>query len=169
MNVITAADAFRWRDSAHNNTKRLMTLSIDEFLRRFLLHVLPPGFVRIRHFGFLAHRRRSALLPLCFQLLAEFRSGSGQIGVRRKSPFHSASVVDVSAMRRVDGPDRTAQPHYDADIIEWRWLYIDVDAIRPAGISASNTEHEAALERTLRVREFSVREGLAGADLWRFR
>jgi hypothetical protein len=39
-------------------------------LRRFLLHVLPPGFVRIRHFGFLAHRRRAQLLPLCFRLLA---------------------------------------------------------------------------------------------------
>jgi hypothetical protein len=38
-------------------------------LRRFLLHVLPPGFVRIRHFGFLAHRRRAASLPLCFQFL----------------------------------------------------------------------------------------------------
>jgi hypothetical protein len=61
---------FRWRDSAHKNKKRLMTLPVDEFLRRFLLHVLPPGFVRIRHFGFLAHRRRGALLPLCFQLLA---------------------------------------------------------------------------------------------------
>src|SRR5215469_15431786 len=47
---------FRWRDSAHNNKKRLMTLSVDEFLRRFLLHVLPPGFVRIRHFGLMAHR-----------------------------------------------------------------------------------------------------------------
>jgi hypothetical protein len=42
---------------------------VDEFLRRFLLHALPPGFVRIRHFGFLAHRRRARLLPLCFQLL----------------------------------------------------------------------------------------------------
>ncbi len=41
----------------------------DEFLRRFLLHVLPPGFVRIRHFGFLAHRRRARHLPLCFRLL----------------------------------------------------------------------------------------------------
>jgi hypothetical protein len=60
---------FRWRDSAHGNQQRLMTLSVDEFLRRFLLHVLPPGFVRIRHFGFLAHRRRARLLPLCFQLL----------------------------------------------------------------------------------------------------
>jgi len=47
---------FRWRDSAHQNQQRLMTLSVDEFLRRFLLHVLPKGFVRIRNFGFLANR-----------------------------------------------------------------------------------------------------------------
>ncbi len=60
---------FRWRDSAHGNQPRLMTLSVDEFLRRFLLHVLPRGLVRIRHFGFLAPRRRTRLLPLCFQLL----------------------------------------------------------------------------------------------------
>ena len=60
---------FRWRDSAHGNKKRLMTLAVEEFLRRFLLHVLPPGFVRIRNFGFLANRNRAALLPLCFQLL----------------------------------------------------------------------------------------------------
>ena len=46
-----------------------MTLSLDEFLRRFLLHVLPKGFVRIRNFGFLANRRRATLLPLCFHLL----------------------------------------------------------------------------------------------------
>jgi hypothetical protein len=60
---------FRWRDSAHGNKKKLMTLPIDEFLRRFLLHLLPRGFVRIRHFGFLANRRRASLLPICFQLL----------------------------------------------------------------------------------------------------
>ncbi len=59
---------FRWRDSAHKNEQRLMTLSLDEFLRRFLLHLLPQGFVRIRHFGFLANRRRATSLPLCFQL-----------------------------------------------------------------------------------------------------
>jgi hypothetical protein len=47
----------------------LLTLSVDEFLRRFLLHLLPRGFVRIRYFGFLATRRRAALLPLCFSLL----------------------------------------------------------------------------------------------------
>ncbi len=60
---------FRWRDSAHNNEQKLMALSLDEFLRRFLLHILPQGFVRIRNFGFLANRRRATLLPLCFQLL----------------------------------------------------------------------------------------------------
>src|ERR1700722_12301282 len=60
---------FRWRDSAHNNEQKLLTLSLDEFLRRFLLHLLPKGFVRIRYFGFLAHRRRAAFLPLCFHVL----------------------------------------------------------------------------------------------------
>src|SRR6266852_234745 len=58
-----------WRDSAHNHEQKLMTVSLDEFLRRFLLHLLPKGFVRIRHFGFLANRRRSTLLPLCFAAL----------------------------------------------------------------------------------------------------
>jgi len=61
---------FRWRDSAHNNEQKLMTLSLDEFLRRFLLHLLPEGFVRIRNFGFLANRKRATTLPLCFQLLS---------------------------------------------------------------------------------------------------
>src|SRR5260370_3199741 len=46
-----------------------MPLSLDEFLRRFLLHLRPKGFVPIRHFGFLANRRRATLLPLCFQVL----------------------------------------------------------------------------------------------------
>jgi len=61
---------FRWRDSAHANRPRLLPLPVDEFLRRFLLHLLPRGFMRIRNFGFLANRRRAALLPLCFELLA---------------------------------------------------------------------------------------------------
>jgi putative transposase len=60
---------FSWRDSAHNNEQKLMTVSLDEFLRRFLLHVLPKGFMRIRNFGFLANRRLATLLALCFQLL----------------------------------------------------------------------------------------------------
>ena len=61
---------FRWRDSAHKNKKRIMSLTVEEFLRRFLLHVLPRRFVRIRYFGFFAHRRRAEFVPLCFELLA---------------------------------------------------------------------------------------------------
>jgi Putative transposase/Transposase zinc-binding domain len=62
---------FRWKDYAQGNKKRMMTLSASEFLRRFLLHVLPRGFVRIRSFGFLANRRRAKLLPLCQRLLQD--------------------------------------------------------------------------------------------------
>jgi hypothetical protein len=60
---------FRWKDYAHGNKKRKMTVSADEFLRRFLLHTLPRGFVRIRFFGFLAGPRRSKMLQLARQLL----------------------------------------------------------------------------------------------------
>jgi len=65
---------FRWRDSADHNQQKLMTVSLDEFLRRFLLHLLPKGFVRIRHFGLLANCRRSTLLPLCLAALGSVPS-----------------------------------------------------------------------------------------------
>jgi hypothetical protein len=60
---------FRWRDYAHGNVQRVMPLAAEEFIRRFLLHVLPKGFVRIRHFGFMANAQRSAAFELCRQLL----------------------------------------------------------------------------------------------------
>jgi hypothetical protein len=72
--VVNFADGkvtFRWKDYPAKGKQRLMTLTAEEFLRRFLIHVLPRGFVRIRFFGFLANRRRSLLLPLCRQLLEE--------------------------------------------------------------------------------------------------
>ena len=61
---------FRWKDYAHGNKQRRMTLTATEFLRRFLQHVLPRGFVRIRHFGFLVNRCREPMLALARQLLA---------------------------------------------------------------------------------------------------
>jgi Putative transposase len=61
--------SFRWRDYAHGNKSRVMTLDAVEFLRRFFLHILPKGFVRIRHFGFLANCFRRERLSLCRQLL----------------------------------------------------------------------------------------------------
>jgi hypothetical protein len=69
VSFIDGQVTFRWRDSAHHNEVKLLTLAVDEFLRRFLLHILPRGFVRIRNFGFLANCKRATLLPLGFQLL----------------------------------------------------------------------------------------------------
>jgi len=69
VSFIDGQVTFRWRDSADHNKQKLRSLPVGKFLSRFLLHLLPQGFVRIRHFGFLASRRRAKLLPLCFQLL----------------------------------------------------------------------------------------------------
>ena len=83
---------FRWRDSAHHNEQKLLPLSLDEFLRRFLLHILPKGFVRIRNFGFLANRKRATLLALCFQLL-----GSEQ---QPQAEQHASSTEDCPDLWR---------------------------------------------------------------------
>jgi len=61
---------FRWKDYAHGNKQKKMTLEATEFLRRFTQHILPRGFVRIRQFGFLTNTRRSTLLALARKLLA---------------------------------------------------------------------------------------------------
>jgi hypothetical protein len=60
---------FRWKDYARGNQQRQMTLAATEFLRRFLQHVLPRGFVRLRQFGFLANSCRTARLQLIRELL----------------------------------------------------------------------------------------------------
>src|ERR1035441_7470654 len=62
---------FRWKDYAHGGKIRPMTLTATEFLRRFFLHLLPKGFVRIRHFGFLTNRFRAARVKLGRQLLGQ--------------------------------------------------------------------------------------------------
>jgi hypothetical protein len=60
---------FRYKDYAHGNRKRVMTLTALEFVRRLLLHVLPTGFMRIRHYGMLANRHRHEKLALSRRLL----------------------------------------------------------------------------------------------------
>ena len=62
--------SFLWRDYTHGAKQKVMTLAAHEFLRRFLLHVLPGGLVRIRHFGLFANRKRGATLVRCRMLLA---------------------------------------------------------------------------------------------------
>ena len=79
---------FRWRDSAHHNEQKLMTLALDEFLRRFLLHLLPEGFVRIRNFNFLANRKRAPTLSLCFQLLGAAQPSQTEQDVSSTTDTH---------------------------------------------------------------------------------
>jgi hypothetical protein len=86
--LISFADGvvtFRWRDSAHNNEQKPLPLSVDEFLRRFLLHLLPEGFVRIRNFGFLANRKRATAFPLCFQLLGSATQAQTEVSTTSSS------------------------------------------------------------------------------------
>lgn len=71
------AVTFGWKDYAHEQAQRKLTLDAHEFIRRFLLHVLPKGFVRIRHFGFLANRHRQEHIRQCRALLQKNRASSG--------------------------------------------------------------------------------------------
>lgn len=71
LSVSDSTVSFRWKDYARASRARIMTLSCQEFLRRFLQHVLPKGFPRIRYFGWLANRTRKELLPLCHTLLRQ--------------------------------------------------------------------------------------------------
>jgi hypothetical protein len=67
--------SFHWTDYAHGRRKRVMSLAAVEFIRRFLLHVLPTGFMHIRYYGFLANRMRHMKLPLARELLAREPGG----------------------------------------------------------------------------------------------
>ncbi len=84
---------FRWRDYAHGNKTKIMALSAEEFLRRFLLHTLPAGFVKIRHYGLLGNRCRHQKLTRCRVLLDQ----------PAPEPTAPESVEDM--MRRLTGID----------------------------------------------------------------
>ena len=81
---------FRWKDYAHGGKQGQMTLAATEFLRRFFLHVLPKGFVRIRHFGFLANRFRTSRLALGRQLLASGSSTEREVRTHDAPPESSS-------------------------------------------------------------------------------
>jgi hypothetical protein len=69
VNIDSGNVTYSYRDRRDNNTLKTMTLPAKEFIRRFLLHVLPDGFVRIRHFGFLANRYKKENIQLCRDLI----------------------------------------------------------------------------------------------------
>jgi len=69
IDMVDGKVRFRWKDYREQVTNKVMTLSAHEFMRRFLLHVLPSGFHRIRHFGFMANGHRTAKIAQCRRLL----------------------------------------------------------------------------------------------------
>ena len=108
---------FRWKDYAHGNKKRKMTVGASEFLRRFAQHVLPRGFVRIRHFGFLANAHRTELLVIARELIGE-------------SPESRPSTASVPGEVRVwrcplCGADMRVGPNLNAFQLRSRCSYFD--------------------------------------------
>ena len=85
------AVSFLWKDYRQEGRRKVMTLEPAEFMRRFLLHVLPSGFHRIRHFGFLANGHRAARLALCRQLLVQ--PAAGRQGKRDAEPDNRRSAA----------------------------------------------------------------------------
>jgi hypothetical protein len=88
---------FRWKDYQRGNRQRLMTLDAVEFLRRFLLHVLPRGFQRMRHYGFFANGQRKGKLPRCRDLL-----GQALLALAATSPAMDASATASTPHPRSD-------------------------------------------------------------------
>ena len=93
---------FQWKDYAHENQSRTMTLSAMEFLRRFVQHILPRGFVRIRQSGFLANTCRTARVALARTLLSAARTTVATPSTATATP--TVAHVGVSALRRRDDP-----------------------------------------------------------------
>jgi hypothetical protein len=111
VSFIDGQVTFRWRDSAHHHEQKLTALSHDKFLRRFLLHILPKGFVRIRHFGFLACRRRRTTLPLCFQLL-----GAAPEALTEEHTSSTENVPDLYRCPKCGGPMKVIERLTAAEI-----------------------------------------------------
>jgi hypothetical protein len=112
---------FRWKDYRHPQRPKVMALPVGEFIRRFLLHVLPDGFRRIRHFGFLANACRTAKLALILRLLdlpepetapepADYRERYARLFGRSLDicPACGGHLVEIAVLKRASRP--AAQP-----------------------------------------------------------
>ena len=92
--------SFKWRDYADGSREKVMTLTAGEFIRRFLLHILPPGFVKIRHYGFMGSAVKKKKLALCKRLTGA--------KVTEKTKLSAMSAIEL--MLRLTGRDITLCP-----------------------------------------------------------
>jgi hypothetical protein len=107
--LVTLTDetvAFRWKDYRHHGRSKTMTLGADEFIRRFLLHTLPDGFHRIRHYGFLANGHRAHKLVLCRALLDARPPVAPEQGDDTAAPKHcpccGGAMISIAILPRSD-------------------------------------------------------------------
>ena len=116
---------FRWKDYRADNKSKVMIIDADEFIRRFLLHVLPKGFRRIRHFGFLANACRTAKMPIIRAALqapapaataepADYRERYAILTGRRIDlcPICGGRMVEIGTWPRSRSP-RPSEPRCD--------------------------------------------------------
>ncbi len=92
--------SFRWQDYRHGHQPKVMTLAAPEFIRRYLLHVLPRGFQRLRHYGFLSNRQRAEKLARCRRLL-----GVGSARAEDLAPAAAVPEADVGGERLAPCPE----------------------------------------------------------------
>lgn len=91
LNMQDGSVTFRWRDYADGNKMKIMTVTAEEFIRRFLLHILPCGFRKIRHYGIFSFRNKSARMALCRRLT--------------NTPMPLTTVPILDRLRRILGTD----------------------------------------------------------------
>jgi hypothetical protein len=99
VNLEAGMVTFKWRDYKDNNQQKEMSLTADEFIRRFLIHVLPTGFTRIRHYGLLSSRNKATKLKLCKRLTKT---------AVRTAPLPKLSALDF--LEKLTGTDFTVCP-----------------------------------------------------------
>jgi len=116
MSMTDSDVAFSWKDYRHGGRAKTMTLNAHEFIRRFLLHSLPDGFHRIRHYGFLANGHRAEKLALCRKLLDQTRppdpqaTGEADPSEHRRCPCCGGIMMIVGVLPRAASPRRDLWP-----------------------------------------------------------
>ena len=104
---------FSWKDYAHGNQQSTMTLAATEFMRRFLLHVLPTSFVKIRYYGFMANRGRKANIALARTLLGQSPPAEAEPETEAKLPLdeaHPTAIPDAEPTKDTIPPERGKCP-----------------------------------------------------------
>ena len=101
---------FKWRDYKDSSKGKLMNVSSEEFIRRFLIHILPSRFMKIRHYGFLGNRNKSTKLKICKQLT------NTAVSLKEK-----ASTLQL--IEKITGRDLSKCAHCGSDKISRSMIY----------------------------------------------